>query len=187
MKITTLIISVFAILFSAGSLYFACVANLISKKAAYQASRPRIQFSPAKYPNGRHYSFEERNGKINFEIQLLLHNTGNSTAINIKYTKEKITLKIIGGEFSHSPDLLITSPSIGPKQKLLRIFPLILDYKSNKEEHDKLIMALKNDDLNLILETMIEYFDSTSENKHTTYALYEIEKSNVKVIKYEEK
>ena len=187
MKIAAFAISIFAICFSGGSLYFACVANSISKKAAYQANRPRIQFIPAKPPSGRYYSYEERNGEINFQIQLPVHNTGNSSAINIKYIKEKVTIKIIGKEISGNPDTLRTSPSIGPKQKLYRMFSYNLEYKFNQEEHDKLKMALKNDDLVLILEVMAEYFDSSSKHRHTTYALYEIEKSNVKVMKYEEK
>ena len=183
MKIAAFVISIFAILFSGGSLYFAYDANEITKKAEYQVSRPRIQFNfEEKYPNGRYYYYEERNGKINIEIQLPVHNTGNSPAINIKYIKEKITLKIIGEEFSYSPDPLKTAPSIGPKQKIYRMFSYNLLYY-NQADYDKLKVALKNHDLNLTLEIMAEYFDSSSEHKHTTYALYEIEKSNVKVIK----
>lgn len=186
MKIAAFVISIFAILFSGGSLYFACDANLISKKAAYQASRPRIQFGFEKYPNGRYYSYEKRNGKINFENQLTVHNNGNSPAINIKYIKDKLTIKIIGEEFSDSPDPLKTAPSIGPKQKLYRMYSKDLTYY-NQADYDKLKVALKNHDISLILEVMAEYFDSSSEHRHTTYGLYKIEKSDVIVMEYEEK
>ncbi len=57
----------------------------------------------------------------------------------------------------------------------------------NQADYDKLKVALKNHDLNLILEVMAEYFDSSNEHRHTTYALYDIEKSNVTVKEYEEK